>query len=574
MEANNIIISILSILGSLGLFLYGMKFLSESLQKVAGDRMRRTLSAITSNPFRGVLAGILITGIIQSSSATTVMLVSFVNAGLLSVTKSIGIIMGANIGTTVTAWLVLIGIQGKISILTLPIIGLGFPLFFSRNHQHRTYGELIIGIALLFLGLDFLKETLPDINANTEFFARFSDLPHSGLWPLLLFTLFGMVITIIIQSSSATMAFTLILCSKGWIPLEMGAAMVLGENIGTTITPNIAALIANSKAKQSARIHFLFNILGLIWAFPLFFPVIHGIELLVSNIVKPSVANNNSILISLALFHTVFNVVNTLIMLNFSSWLEKLSAKMVSIREEDSEMAKLKYIDTSLLSTSELSTIQAKNEVGVFARRLRKMFGFIPELLLEKKESKYEQLMDRISKYEKITDHMEVEISTYLTRISESEMSLETSNRVRVMMKIIDDMESIGDLIQQMARSIDSKNRNKVWFTQDIRDSLNELFELVARALSIMETNLNREYSQIVPEEAFETEELINNLRDRMRRQHADLLKNDISHHKAGSYFNDLYSMGEKIGDYIVDITEVVYEYKLLLKKRTANRQP
>lgn len=569
MEVVDVIINILSVFGSLGLFLFGMKFMSESLQKVAGDRMRKTLSALTSSRFRGVMAGFLITAVIQSSSAATVMLVSFVNAGLLSVAKSIGIIMGANIGTTVTAWLVLIGFKVKMSMLTLPIIGLGFPLLFSKKHQHRVYGELIIGIALLFLGLEFLKETLPNISNNPEYFSRFSDLPHSGFWPLVLFTFFGMVITIIIQSSSATMALTLVLCSNGWIPLEMGAAMILGENIGTTVTPNIAALIANSKAKQSARIHFLFNTLALLWAMPLFYPFIHGIEWVVGHYFGSSVEGNNStILFSLAIFHTSFNVINTLIMLNFTPSLERLSKRLVGNRHDDEEeLVQLKYIDTSLLSTSELSTIQAKNEIGVFARRLRKMFGFIPEFLLEKKDSKYDQLKDRISKYEKITDHMEVEISAYLTRISEAEMSLETSNRVRVMLKIIDDMESIGDMIEQMAQSIDSKNKNKVWFTQDIRDSLNKLFGLVNQALQIMEVNLNNEFSDIDPEEAFQTEEKINNLRDQLRRQHADLLKDDASHHAAGSYFNDLYSMGEKIGDYIINITESIYEYKTLLKR-------
>lgn len=571
MEVVDILVNILSVFGSLGLFLYGMKFMSESLQKVAGDRLRQTLSALTYSRFRGIIAGFFITGLIQSSSAATVMLVSFVNAGLLTVTKSIGIIMGANIGTTVTAWLVLVGFQIPVNLLILPLIGLAFPLFFSRNNQHRIYGELVIGIALLFLGLDFLKETLPNIANNPEYFARFSDLPHSGLWPLLLFTLFGMVITIIIQSSSATMALTLVLCSNGWIPLEMGAAMVLGENIGTTVTPNIAALIANNKAKQSARIHFLFNTLALIWALPLFYPFIHGIEWLIGTYSETSLETNKSeILFSLAIFHTAFNIINTLIMINFTALLERLSTKLVSWKNEgQDEKATLKFINTSLLSTSELSTIQAKKEIGVFARRLRKMFGFIPDLLIEKKDNNYEQLLERISKYEKITDHMEVEISSYLTRISESEMSLETSNRIRIMLKIIDDLENIGDMIEQMARTIDNKNKNKVWFTQEIRNKLTILFNHLNEALLIMERNLNNEYSKIDPEEAFEIEEKINTLRDQMRRKHAEMIHDDTSHQAAGSYFNDLYSMGEKIGDHIVNVTEEIYQHKNMLNKNT-----
>ncbi|MCF8217596.1 MAG: Na/Pi cotransporter family protein [Bacteroidales bacterium] len=562
MEVIDIIINILSVFGSLALFLFGMKYMSESLQKVAGDRMRKTLSAITSNRLRGVLAGFLITALLQSSSAATVMLVSFVNAGLLTVGKSIALIMGANIGTTVTAWLVLIGFQANITMLTLPIIGLAFPLFFSGKHQHRIFGELIIGIALLFLGLEFLKETLPDINNNQEYFAWFSELPHSGFWPLLLFVIFGTLITTIIQSSSATMALTLVLCSNGWIPFEMGAAMVLGENIGTTITPNIAALIANKKAKQSARIHFLFNILALLWILPLFYPFIHGIEWLVNHFSGSGIEESKAnILISLAIFHTSFNLINTLIFLNFTGYLEQLARKMTGSQTDDSPK-RLKFIHTNLVSTSELSTIQAKNEIGVFARRLRKMFGFLPELLVEKKDPKYEQLLTRISDYEKITDHMQVEISTYLTRISESEVSLETSHRVRVMLKIIDDLENIGDMIEQMAQTIDNKNKHKVWFTQDVRNSLNGLFEHIHDALKIMEKNLNREYIQIDPSEAFAKEEEINQLRDKLRRQHANMLNDSASHSASGSYFNDLYSMGEKIGDHIINVSQAIHEYK------------
>ncbi|MFO8087190.1 MAG: Na/Pi cotransporter family protein [Bacteroidales bacterium] len=565
----DIIINILSVLGSLGLFLYGMKFMSESLQKVAGDRMRKILSAITSSRTKGILTGFAVTGLIQSSSAATVMLVSFVNAGLITVSQSIPIIMGANIGTTITAWLALIGFQGNTSLLILPMIGLAFPLFFSQKNQNRIFGELIIGIALLFLGLEFLKETLPNIADNPAYFERFADLPHSGLWPLLLFILTGMVITLIIQSSSATMVLTLVLCSNGWIPLEMGAAMILGENIGTTITPNIAALVGNYKARQSARIHFLFNVLALIWAIPVFYPFIHGIEWLTGISNETTVASSkSSILISLAVFHTSFNILNTLIMVNFIPMLERLSHKLISIKtEDDHSQDKLKFINTSILSTSELSTIQAKNEIGIFARRLKKMFGFIPSLLLEKSESDYQILYDRIAKYEKITDHMQVEISAYLTRISEAEMSLETSNRVRIMLKIIDDLENIGDMIEQMAHTIDKKNKNKVWFTQELRDSLSKLFDLLMDALEIMEQNLSHEYSMLNPETAFAKEEEINQLRDQLRRQHAELLLKEDAHQAAGHYFNDLYSMGEKIGDYIVSVTEVVHEYNSLSQK-------
>ncbi|MFW6020337.1 MAG: Na/Pi cotransporter family protein [Bacteroidales bacterium] len=565
MEVIDIIINILSVFGSLALFLFGMKYMSESLQKVAGDRMRKTLSAITSSRLRGVLAGFLITAVLQSSSAATVMLVSFVNAGLLTVGKSIALIMGANIGTTVTAWLVLIGFKANITMLTLPIIGLAFPLFFSGKHQHRIYGELIIGIALLFLGLEFLKETLPDISNNKEYFAWFSDLPHSGFWPLILFVIFGTLITTIIQSSSATMALTLVLCSNGWIPFEMGAAMVLGENIGTTVTPNIAALIANKNAKQSARIHFLLNTLALLWILPLFYPFIQGIAWLVNQVSGSGIEESNAnILISLAIFHTTFNIINTLIFLNFTGYLEQLARKMTGAQSGDSP-ERLKFIHTNLLSTSELSTIQAKNEIGIFAKRLRKMFSFLPELLVEKKDSKYEQLLNQISNYEKITDHMQVEISSYLTRISESEVSLETSHRVRIMLKIVDDLENIGDMIEQMAQTIDNKNRHKVWFTQDVRNSLNELFRHIHEALQIMEKNLNSEYIQIDPSEAFAKEEKINQLRDKLRRQHADMLNDSASHSASGGYFNDLYSMGEKIGDHIINVSQAIHEYKTMV---------
>ncbi len=574
MEYLAVIGKILTLVGSLGLFLYGMKLMSEALQKVAGGKMRQILATMTNNRIKGVLTGFLVTTTIQSSSATTVMVVSFVNAGLLSLIGAVGVIMGANIGTTVTAWIIsLLGFKISLSFLSLPLIGISFPFFFSRSSIKKSWGEFIIGFAILFLGLQFLKESVPDINNNAtalSFISSFSDL---GYISVLIFVIIGTVLTVIIQSSSATMALTLVMVYNGLIPFELAAAMVLGENIGTTITANIAAVVANVSAKRAARAHFIFNIFGVIWMLIVFHPFLQGIDYIMEHyhnisILSTSLSKTDYELvkqeypIALSIFHTSFNIINTIILIGFASTIAKIATKMVPDEDEDDEEFRLQYINAGLFSTSELSIVQAKNEISNFGNRIEKMFKFIPELLSEKPSKKYDKYLSRISKYEQITDNIEVEIATYLTRVSEDELTYDSSKKIRAMLKIIDDMESVGDVIYQLSKIIDNANQRKLFFTDEQKKALDELFELVQSAFVEMNTNLDKLYNEVTPDSAFKIEESINNKRNIMRQKHVDDLKEKKYKHKVGTYYSDVFSLTEKVGDYIINITEAIVEYQ------------
>jgi len=574
MEILSTIGKILTLVGSLGLFLYGMKLMSEALQKVAGGRMRQILAAMTNNRFKGALTGFLVTTTIQSSSATTVMIVSFVNAGLLSLVGAVGVIMGANIGTTVTAWIIsLLGFKISLSFLSLPLIGISFPFFFSKNSLKKSWGEFIIGFAILFLGLQFLKESVPDINNNAgvlNFLSTFTDL---GYISILIFVIIGTFLTVIIQSSSATMALTLVMCYNGLIPFELAAAMVLGENIGTTITANIAAFVANVSAKRAARAHFIFNTFGVIWMLIIFHPFLKGIDHFMQHYHSISIlstdlskADYESIKqeypIALSIFHTSFNIINTLLLIGFASLIAKIATKMVPDDEDDDEEFRLQYINSGLFSTSELSIMQAKNEISIFGNRIEKMFNFIPELLLEKRPKKYDKFLSRIKKYEQITDNLEIEIATYLTRISEDEMTYDSSKKIRAMLKIIDDMESVGDVVYQLSIIIDTANQRKLIFTSEQRNSLNEMFELLREAFVEMNKNLVASYQEVDPKTAFLIEKNINDKRNMMRHNHVDDLKKKKYKHNIGTYYSDVFSLTEKVGDYIINVTEAIVEYQ------------
>ncbi len=569
MSVFQIIGQILTLLGSLGLFLFGMKLMSESLQKVAGSRMRSILNAMTHNRFRGVLTGFLITTVIQSSSATTVMIVSFVNAGLLTLTGAIGVIMGANIGTTVTAWIIsLLGFKVSISALSLPLIGIFLPLMFSKKGKRKSWGEFVLGFAILFIGLQFLKESVPDVKTNPEFFNFLRSFTNAGYVSILLFVLTGTLLTVIIQSSSATMALTLVLCYNGVIPFEMAAAMVLGENIGTTITANIAAIVANVSAKRTARAHFLFNVFGVIWILILFHPFLNGIDYFIQRSTGVSVfgdiANHDvqeNVTIALSIFHTAFNIINTLILVWFANFIAKVATKMVKDKGSDEEF-RLHYISSGYMSTSELSTIQAKKEIVYMGEKVVKMFNLIPRLLVEKNEKEYNKFMHKVEVYEDITDRLEVEITKYITKISESDLSIDGSKRVSAMLKIVDELESTADSCFHMAKTIDKKNDKKVWFIQEQRDHLTEMFNLVQKALSTMMENLKGDYHKINITEAMEIENSINKLRDKLKKGNAKALKKELYNFNTGSFYSDLVSMNEKIGDYVENVNEAISECK------------
>lgn len=553
----------LTLIGSLGLFLFGMKLMSEALQKVAGNKMRSILSAMTSNRVTAVFTGLLITAVIQSSSATTVMIVSFVNAGLLTLVQSVGVIMGANIGTTFTAWLItLLGFKVKISVIALPLIGLGFPLAFSRKNQRKAWGELIIGFALLFMGLDFLKDSVPDIKQNADMLSFLAEYANKGFLSTMIFLGIGTLLTIVIQSSSATMALTLVMCNSGWIPFEMAAAMVMGENIGTTITANVAALATNESAKRAARIHMLFNVIGVIWLLIVFSPFLKGIAYFMNEIGLDSPYTSIlAIPVALSIFHSAFNIINTLIQIWFAKYLVLASDKLVK-KSTDEEEFKLQFINVGTLSTAELGIVQAKEEITHYAVRANRMFDIVKSLFNETNEKRFDKDFERIEKYEVIADNIEVEIAEYLTQLSEGELSPLGSKRVQAMFKAVSDIESIADSSMNLAKTIKRKRENKFWFDQDVRDTINLMFEYLDQAFIIMNDNLNKGYEGADIDSAYEIENKINSYRNTLRQDHLHNIENKKYSIQAGIIYNDLFSGCEKLADYIINVNESISEIK------------
>lgn len=559
MPAQDIIITILTIIGSLGIFLYGMILMSEALQKVAGIRMRKVLSTITSNDFKGVLTGLSITGAIQSSSATTVMLVSFVNAGLISLRRSFALIMGANIGTTATAWIIVLLGFGKtfnINWVVLPIVAFSLPLLFSGRSIYRSWAEFIIGFAILFLGLGFLKTSIPILDESSAFVLQFENLVHYGYWSVLLFVGIGILLTIIFQSSSAVMALTFVIAVDGWIPYDMAVAMVLGENIGTTITANIAALVANRSAKRSAMFHLLFNVLGVIWALSAFQYFLQVIDVFMQWVAHTSPAHDReSIPLALAVFHTAFNILNTFIFIGLLPYLVKPLFRIIPDKKKRSrEKFRLKHIGNSFVSTSELSIVQARKEIKLMSDIILKMFNMVPELMMERETRQYEKLYKKIRKYEKVTDRINIEIVNYLTKISESNLSLKGSEQVRNMLKVVDDMESIGDSCLNMATTIYRKNEEGIYFKQEIRDHLDEMFSLVRSALQMMARNVESDSAAM--KEVLENEKKINDLHNSLRQSNIESLKEKRYNYKAGQVYTELIHQCERIGDHAINVSE------------------
>jgi phosphate:Na+ symporter len=574
MNTFNFIWSTITLVGALGLFLFGMKLMSEALQKVAGSKMRHILGAMTNNRFKGAFTGLLVTTTIQSSSATTVMVVSFVNAGLLSLTGAVAVIMGANIGTTVTAWIIsLLGFKVSLSFLSLPLIGLSFPLLFAKGGLRKSWGEFIIGFAILFIGLQFLKESVPDIKSNPEAFQFLTAYTDMGFWSVILFVAIGTLLTIIIQSSSATMALTLVMTYNGLIPFEMAAAMVLGENIGTTITANLAALVANTSAKRAARAHLLFNLFGVAWILAVFYPFLRGIDYIVNinhgiSVLKTDLSTadfesvKNAYPIALSLFHTLFNIINTFLLIGFVDFIAKIATRLVKQKEEEDEEFRLKYINTGLLSTSEISTVLAQKEISVFGHRVEKMFGFIPQLFEEQKPKKFQKLIERIKKYEEITDNLEDEIAAYLSKMLEGEVSSESSKKILAMLAIIDNLESNADVIYQISRVVEQNYERKVKIPEEQIKLLGELWTLVKASFNEMNNNLEQSLWSVKPDKAHKLERDINAKRNELRLRHFEDLKAKKYKHKVGVFYTDLFSLSEKIGDYVINVTEAIEDSK------------
>jgi phosphate:Na+ symporter len=550
----------LLMIGALSLFIYGMKTMSEGIQASAGVGLRKILAPMTKNRFTGVLSGFIITALLQSSSATSVMIVSFVNAGLVTLTQSVGLMMGANIGTTITGWLVsYLGYRIDITVYALILFALATPLLLVRKPELRALSTALVGFAMLFMGLGFLKSTVPEFDESSPFVAFFIDYSNIPVVGVLLFVLLGTVVTIIVQSSSTAITLTMALCASGVIPLEVAAAMVLGENIGTTATAEISALVGNVHAKRSARIHTLFNILGAAWMvflIPTVLEIIAGF--LSTNPYDESDAGHQSATIALAAFHTIFNVANLLLLIWFVPFLVKLATKTVPSRGADDEMFRLEYIDSSI-QISEISIVEAKREVAKFGEIVTKMSGFARQLLTEIDSGAQLALHNKIKKYEEITDRLEIEISQYCSRISTTELSPDSSERVRSMLSVSNDMERVGDIFYQISNTLERKRLSKIWFTQEQRANLFELFDAVDRALQVMVANLKKgEREPIALEKAYEAEKEINRLRNKLRKDYLKRIEEGNYNLKSGTVYSDLFSSLEKVGDHVINVSEAL----------------
>ena len=558
----DILLKVLEVVGALGLFLFGMKSMSDGLQKLAGDKMRTILSKMTSNRFSGVLTGLGVTTLIQSSSATTVMVVSFVNAGLLTLTGAIAVIMGANIGTTVTAWIIsLLGFKFSISVIIFPVIAIATPFMFIKGKE--ALGEFLIGFALLFMGLEALQAGMPDFKQPEyapvlEFIASMSDY---GYLSYLLFVLIGSIMTVIIQSSSAMMAVTLVMCAQGLIGFEVAAALVLGENIGTTITANISALMANSTAKRAALAHLVFNVIGVTWVLILFKPFLYMISQLVLSIegINPML-DAAAVPVALSCFHSFFNVTNTLLLVWFIPAIEKIVNKLIPSNEE--EEFRLKFIPSGFMSAGELSIEPAKKEIEAFSKRILRMYDFIPELFDLDDDKKFEQLMSRTHKYEEITDRMEVEIANYLTKVSENGMSLGASQEISAMLRIVDNLESIGDSCYQLSLTIESKRKQNISYSQEMNDKLQKMFSMVKQAITEMNNNLSENYHNVNIANAKELEHQINEYRDQLRTEHTEAVKQNQYSYQTGISYSTLYAQCEKLADFAINVTEAIDKIK------------
>ena len=553
----------LKLLGSLALFLYGMKIMSEGLQKFAGDRLRKILTAMTTNRVTGVLTGMLITALIQSSSATTVMVVSFVNAGLLTLSQSIGVIMGANIGTTVTAWIIsALGFKVDIAAFALPLLAFGIPLLFSQKSNRKYVGEFIFGFSFLFMGLSYLKSNAPDLSQNPDMLSFVQNYTDMGFISILLFVLIGTILTMIVQASAATMAITLIMCANGWISFELGAALVLGENIGTTITANLAALTGNTPARRAALAHLVFNIFGVLWVLCLFVPFTTGVSWFVDNVMG---ANDPSVAVSfkLSAFHTAFNICNVLILIWFVKFIERTVCAIIPMKEQDEEY-RLRFISGGMLSTAELSILQANKEIHLFAERTRRMFGMVQDLLHTEKDDDFNKLFSRVEKYENISDSMELEIANYLNQVSEGRLSSESKLQIRSMLREVTEIESIGDSCYNLARTVNRKRQTNQDFTEKQYEHIHFMMKLTDDALGQMIAVIEHTDHQVAADvnKSFNLENEINNYRNQLKNQNILDVNNKEYDYQMGVYYMDIIAECEKLGDYVVNVVEASSDMK------------
>lgn len=567
------LMQLLTLLGALGMFLYGMNLMSSGLQKAAGSRLRKFLTAMTSSPLKGVTTGLGITSIIQSSSATTVMVVGFVNAGLLTLTQAVGVIMGANIGTTVTAWMVsLLGFKADISILAVPLMAVGFVMSIAKSEKYKNLSEFVIGFALLFLGLSLMKNSVPDLRETPEVISFIQQWSGHGFWSVILFLIFGTVLTLVLQSSSATMALTLIVLSVGWISFDMAAAMVLGENIGTTITANIAAAVGNPNARRAALAHTFFNLFGVIWALILFRPFLSFIGMIIEAMGYPNPneivyaaglteggMESTAALYGVSMLHTLFNTFNTCILIWFTPLIVKAVTAVIKAKPQDEaeEKVKLKYIAAGPLGTPELAITQARNEISHFAQISRNGLGYIKSAIHAKDEEAFETYRKKLVKYEEIADRIEFEIAQFLNAVSKSDISEETQAKIKSMYKIIGEMESLGDSGEAISRILSRRNIHGKSFTEKHIEKVDLMIELLDKAYEVMIENLSkRSGEEILLRQAVDCEIEINNTRTTLREEEILRIEQGETSYADSVYYIDVISEIERMGDYIINISE------------------
>ena len=560
MSTSQYLVIFFQILGSLALLIYGMKVMSEALQKMAGSQLRHILGAMTTNRLTGMLTGTFITCAVQSSSATTVMTVSFVNAGLLTLAQAISVIMGANIGTTLTAWIMSLGYNVDLTIVVFPAFFLGIMLIYSK--KRRYFGDFLFGIAFLFFALVLLSAAGKDLNLEhnpsvIDFFSSFDTKSHLTI---ITFLLIGTVITCIVQSSAAVMAITILLCSTGVLPIYLGIALVMGENIGTTATANLAALGANAQARRAALAHLVFNVFGVIWVLCLFYPFVNLVCSLVGY--NPdgnmSAAQKATLLpIVLAMFHTCFNVCNTTVLIWFIPQIEKLVCQLIKPKaDKEDEDFRLRFIQTGIMKTPELSVFEAQKEISSFGERIQRMFGMVRELLEIKDGKAFEKLYDRIEKYEGISDSMEIEIAKYLDQVSDAHLSDDTKAKIRAMLREISEIESIGDSCFNIARTIKRKVDNKEEFTEKQHENIHQMFLLVDEALTQMNFMFTHDRHTLDMNRTFNIETEINTFRYQLRNQNIEDVDNHLYTYGIGTMYMDIIQESEKLGDYVVNVAE------------------
>ncbi len=600
---NYSILDFLGLLGAVGLFLYGMKVMSEGLQKAAGDRLRNILSAMTRNRFTGTVTGFFITALIQSSSASTVMVVSFVNAGLMTLAQSMAVIMGANVGTTFTAWIIaLFGFKVDISAFALPLIGLAVPLLFSKKGRTKSIGEFTIGFAFLFMGLDMISKYVPDLQSNPEMFAFLQRYASMGFGSVLIFCFVGMLVTMVIQSSAAMFAITLIMCSKGWITFDLACALVLGSNIGTTITPLLASMSGNVAAKRTAMGHLLFNLLGTLWTLAVFFPFVElnswiteeigqGDPTALYTYVTDLKANNPdvynqvfasavptdtgdvlhhrtlitqmqvSVSFGLSMFHTVFNLINLSIMIWLTNVYVKIVEFLVPAKHQGDDEFQLKFISGGILSASELNISQAEKEMFVFAERVGRMLPMARDLVHTKAGSDdFNKTYSRLEKYEEISDRMKLEIANYLNRCAEGRLSNESKRRIAAMLSIDSEIESIADSMLGVGKILLRKQQSNVHFNDEIYANIDLMFSYVEKSvnamLKVLENVENVDEHDIIA--SYNREREINNLRNQLRTANVESINDRHYEYQSGIYYMDIISTLEKSGDYIINVIDTI----------------